>query len=385
MSISYRINFKLSNLSIASMDYSMNPQNYECVAISKMISSKKKNLRQRDVDSSRSLLLTLFGKKWWSENAKVFTRTTGINYDTNSKAWEFTAVQKLNGTLQSVKYLPLKGESTVCSPISATLKINFRVQVDNDNCYLKVWLTDCICQQRQMLVVERNLCDCGDFLVESKDTLYLAKDYLEKLKGKLADDLVLLQYSLSKFEAVQGDYIAALHAVDKKAPSLQDVKIITQCNNSAIKKFPHYKMADIELQNAILQEAIKQAKTEISREGKIFLTESAFSKALYYEITKKHLDKTMVIGRSVRSLTMQKWGREHFRGGPSILLRKEEDWNNIDYSKIRVDNLVWVNYEEVNIPAYQMFNILIPTTSDKKIEENYSSYLLPDDTTEEEL
>lgn len=388
MAISYRITFQLSNLSIESMDYAMNPKNYECIAISRLIANKKKNLRQKDVNSSRSLMLNLFGKKWWSENAKVFTRTTGFGYDENAKAWEFTAVQKINGTLLSTKYTPLKGESKTYSPLSATLKLNFRVQVDQNNCYLKVWLADCICQQRQMVVVERNNLerDYGDFLVDSKSALFISKTCIDNLNYKLADDLVLLQYSISKFEAVQGDYIAALHAVYKKSPSLQDVRIITQCNNTALKKFPYYKMADIELQNAILQEAIKQAKTEISREGKIFLSESVFSKSLYFEITKRHLDKTMVIGRSVRNLTLQKWGREHFRGGPSILLCKEEDWNNIDYSKIRVDNLVWVNYEEINIPAYQMFNILIPTTSDKKIEENYSSYLLPEENNEiEEL
>lgn len=370
MFTNFNSNFAMSTQTLKTLETVMNPEAYTCPTISSIVKTYLKK-------DSKNLLLIWFAKNWWAENSNIFLESLKIGYDKKTKKWEFSALHKLSGSFISNKNSKYVGSFKKISPAAINLQLIIKINSDGKNVALEASLEDISCLQKQLVLIPCEIePEYGDFKFETTSTMLLVNQgKMEKIQSKLADNLVLLQYAITTYEATQGDFLESQHFSKKSNPSLNECKIIAKSYNMAVKKFPIFAKADRELQSKVMQEALVLAKKEARTEGKAIITEYLFSKYFYFEITAHQLDQKLLIGRYVRDLSMQKWGREHFKGGPSKLLTKKEDFDSFDYSKVRPDNLVWVTYDGINIPAYQLFNICI---SNENISDFYTSFVIKD-------
>lgn len=342
-----------------SLSSALSTQKYNCPFIMADINDALKTLTdQKNFDSFMSLLVTMISKEVWNTNNSSF-KAGKIVYNAEANCWEFIACHKLVGeAVQQTKSLKNSNQYTKSTIF---MYLSVRITVYGKLVIIQTSQTNYIDQQKYSKIVSVDGDFYNNFLIRN-GTMRLNKSYCKRIETFIAQKINLLEKSLKNYSVKDGDLLWVLNTFNnQKYQNIFDYSSIQQIYNNAIKTFPLFRNESFEKQNEILRIAFKHAKESLFSEGKRYVAYSTFARELYFEIIKQHLDFKVFAGRGgIKKLKMQKWGREHFGSLGKTLLCTDEDLLNFDYSKVSIDQLVWVIYDDINYPLCEMIHKLTP-------------------------
>lgn len=344
----------------------LNPKNYTCPIIFSDICDVSQSLTApKFFNSFVSLILANYSKELWNQNSKIF-KAKSLVFDMGMNCWEFTTCQKVVGESVSVKKSSMSGKFTKYAKATILMYLNVRIKFNGSTVVIETYLPNDIAQQKYVQIVPLT----GDYynsnFLLSEGTLEISQSYCQEVEKVFTDNISFIKDKLASYKAKDGDLLWNMSFWNsQKYQTIFDYRCISQVYTAAIRTFPLFRTESYENKKEILLSALKKTKAALLYDGKRSMASSDFSKALYFELVTRHLDLQMATGRfGIKTLSMQKWGREHFGNISRTLLCTEEQIMSFDYTKVSADQLVWVVYDNVNYAAYEMFNMLLPNADD---------------------
>ena len=373
----------LSKNNLASLEISTDPENYISPLLKSRIKMFQKNI---EIDNYRDKLYSLcFSSiiyQLWSEHSKKFTAKSKLIYNPELNCYEFVVAQKVVGNIFSTaktNMFGLLGKRIKCT---AFLYVRLSVIMSDNTLTIRTKHYKTVAQQHSVnLKISEEEIDYGTFLVKDR-TMFINPILLKNLSDAFYKTISEIFLKLPDIEIFNGDFLDCLNFLDSSSNYCsKNCQVIEAVYYMASKIFPLFNELNYDEQLEILEKVCKNTRNEVTnfQKYKAYFQYSIFAKNLYYELVKKHLDATIILGKFSKKLTLQKWS-----GRFSTLLYSEEDFQKFDYQNCNPDELIWVRYDSSNYHVNEIYSKLIPSPniiSSLKI----SRLLEKDESTSEEI